>query len=205
MKELYRLSWLLINFWIDSIWRLKRTGQDNIPSSGGVIIASNHKAFFDPPLLGAASKREFYFLAKKELFKNKFFGWFMKKYNATPISRRTFDREGLQRAVDILKRGKALVLFPEGKRIRDKAFGEPKLGTGKIALEAQVPIVPAYIFGSEFFFRSILKNRRVRVSFGPPISREWLKKMPKDKDGYRAVVDEIMRRIKILAFKAKLN
>lgn len=193
------------NFLLGSIWRFKRTGEHNIPSSGGVIIASNHKAYIDPPLLAAASKRELYFLAKKELFKNRVFDWFFKNLNAVPISRGTFDREGLKRAVDILKKGKALVLFPEGKRIRNGTFGEPKLGVGKIALEAKVPIVSAYIFGSNFFFRSILKNKRVCVNFGPPIHPEWLKKIPKDKNGYKMVVQEIMERIKSLAFKTKLN
>ncbi len=205
MRKRYRIACLLINFLIDSFWRLRRAGEHNIPRSGGVIIASNHKAFFDPPLLGAVAKRELYFLAKKELFKNKAFGWLIKNFNAIPISRETFDREGFRRAVDILKKGKALVLFPEGKRIKSKTFGEPKLGVGKIALEAQVPIVPAYIFGSNFFFRSILKNKRLRISFGPAIDKEWLKGIPQDKNGYNRVVEEIMKRIKDLAFKTKLN
>ncbi len=205
MKPHYRIVRLLSNFLFHSIWRVRRAGEHNIPDSGGVIIASNHKAFFDPPLLSVASKRELYFLAKKELFKIKVLGWLIKRLNAIPISRGTFDREGLKRAGDILKKGKALVLFPEGKRIRNGTFGEPKLGVGKIALEAKVPIVPAYIFGSNFFFRSILKNKRVCVNFGPPIHPEWLKKIPKDKNGYKMVVQEIMERIKSLAFKTKLN
>lgn len=205
MKPYYRIVRLLSNFLIGSIWRVRRTGEHNIPSLGGVIIASNHKAYIDPPLLAAASQREFYFLAKKELFGNRVFGWLIKNLNAMPISRGAFDREGLKSAVGILKKGKALVLFPEGKRIRNETFGEPRLGVGKIALEAGVPIVPVYIFGSNFFFRSILKNKRVCVSFGPPIHPEWLKKIPKDKNGYKMVVQEIMERIKSLAFKTKLN
>ncbi|KPL03299.1 MAG: hypothetical protein AMJ90_03280 [candidate division Zixibacteria bacterium SM23_73_2] len=205
MKKHYRFIWILINLLLDSIWKLKREGENYIPSSGGVIIASNHKAYFDPPLLGSASKREFFFLAKKELFKIGFLGWFFKKCNTIPIYRGTFDREGLVKAVDVLKRGKALVLFPEGTRIKNKGWGKPRLGVGKIALEAEVPVVPAYIYGSDAFFRSIFKSRRIKVSFGPAIEREWLKKLPKDKQGYKILVEEIMRRIKSLAFKTKLG
>jgi 1-acyl-sn-glycerol-3-phosphate acyltransferase len=173
-------------------------GDEFIPRNGGVIIASNHTAYIDPPLVGMASPRELYYLAKKELFKIKVFGWFIKKLNAIPISRGEYDRKGLKRSVELLKQGKALVLFPEGRRSKNGKLQEPRPGIGKIALEAEVPIVPAYVSNSRNLIQSIIKGKSIGVCFGTPVDPRWLSKVPRNKEGYRLVGQEIMRRINIL-------
>ncbi len=179
-------------------FRFKKTGEEFVPRNGGVIIASNHTAYIDPPLLGIALPREVYFLAKKELFRNRFFGWLIAKFNAFPISRGEYDRRGLKRSVELLKEGKALVLFPEGGRSQNGELKKPRPGIGKIALEAAVPIVPAYISNSGNLIQSILKGKSIGVSFGNPVEPAWLKKVPGNKEGYRLIGQEIMRRIRIL-------
>lgn len=178
--------------------RFRKMGDEFIPRNGGVIIASNHTAYIDPPLLGMASPRELYFLAKKELFKIKVLGWLIKKLNAIPISRGEYDRKGLKRSVELLKQGKALVLFPEGSRSKNGKLQESRPGIGKIALEAEVPIVPAYVSNSRNFIQSILKGENIGVCFGTPVDPSWLSKVPRNKEGYRLVGQEIMRRINIL-------
>jgi 1-acyl-sn-glycerol-3-phosphate acyltransferase len=182
-------------------WRFKKNGTEFIPQRGGVIIASNHVAYVDPPFVGAASPRELYYLAKSELFNNRLFGWLIRKYNAFPVTRGAFDRKAISQAVTLLKERKALLLFPEGTRSRDGNFLEPKLGVGKIASEGGVPIVPAYIGNSGNLFETFLKRKKLVILFGSPILKSWLDKIPKDKEGYKRIGQEIMSRIKILKEK----
>ena len=195
MRTHYYIGCLVINLILKFFWRSKRIGAEHIPKTGGVIIAYNHVAYVDPPFLGAASPRELFYLAKAELFSNALFGWLIKKYNAIPVARGAFDRKAIYRAVELLREGKALLLFPEGTRSRDGEFLEPKLGIGKIALEAGVPIVPAYIHNSGNLFTSFLKRKRLIIEFDVPIRRSLVEKLPKDKGGYRSIGQEIMKKI----------
>jgi 1-acyl-sn-glycerol-3-phosphate acyltransferase len=172
-----------------------------MPKTGGMIIASNHVAYVDPPFLGAAAPRELFYLAKAELFSNALFGWLIKKYNAIPVTRGAFDRRAIARAVELLREGKALLFFPEGTRSRDGRFLEPKLGVGKIALEAGVPIIPAYIHNSGSLFTSFLKRKRLVIGFDAPIKRNFLEKLPKDKEGYKSIGQEIMKKISVIKEK----
>ncbi|MGB2698223.1 MAG: lysophospholipid acyltransferase family protein [Candidatus Zixiibacteriota bacterium] len=198
MKSYYHLCYRALNFLFRVFLRFKKLGEEFIPRNGGVIIASNHTAYIDPTLLGAASPRELFFLAKKELFRNKLLGWFLEKLNTIPISRGEYDRKGLKRSVELLKEGNALVLFPEGTRSKNGKLQEARPGIGIIALEADVPIVPAYIRNSRNLIQSILKGESVGVIFGNPVEPTWLKKVPRNKEGYRLIGQEIMRRIRTL-------
>jgi 1-acyl-sn-glycerol-3-phosphate acyltransferase len=198
MKSYYHLCNRSLNFLFTVFLRFKKLGEEFIPRNGGVIIASNHTAYIDPTLLGVASPRELFFLAKKELFRNKLLGWFLEKLNTIPISRGEYDRKGLKRSVELLKEGNALVLFPEGTRSKNGKLQEARPGIGIIALEADVPIVPAYIRNSRNLIQSILKGKRVEVSFGNPVEPAWLKNIPRNKAGYILIGQEIMRRIRTL-------
>ena len=203
MRTHYFLGCVLINLMLRIFWRFRKGGQEFIPKKGGVIIASNHAAYVDPPFLGAACSRELCYLAKSELFNNRLFGWLLRKYNAFPITRGSFDRKGISQAAELLKQGKALLLFPEGTRSRDGNFLEPKLGVGKIAKEAGVPIVPAYIANSKELLLTFLKRKKLVILFGSPILKSWLEKIPKDKEGYKRIGQEIMCRIKMLKGKVE--
>ncbi len=198
MRTHYFIGWALINIMLRILWRFKKRGAEFIPKRGGVIIASNHVAYVDPPFVGAASSRELHYLAKRELFDNGLFGWLIRKYNAFPVIRGSFDRKAISQAAETLRGNKALLLFPEGTRSRDGDFLEPKLGVGKIALEAGVPVVPAYIANSRDLLWTFLRRKRLVILFGSPILKNWLEKIPKNKEGYKRIGEEIMSRIKML-------
>ncbi|MGB8657606.1 MAG: lysophospholipid acyltransferase family protein [Candidatus Zixiibacteriota bacterium] len=201
MRTYYYTTCLFIRLILKVFWRYKRIGAEHVPKTGGVIIASNHVAYVDPPFIGAVTPRELFYLAKVELFSNALFGWMIRKYNAIPISRGAFDRRALTGAVQLLKEGKALLLFPEGTRSPDGGFLEPKLGVGMIALEAGVPIVPAYIHNSGNLFSSLLKRKRLIIGFDAPITSSFLAQLPKTKEGYRSLGTEIMTRIGLMKQK----
>lgn len=195
MRTHYYIGCLVIDLILKIFWRFRKFGTEHIPQTGGVIIASNHVAYVDPPFVGAACHRELFYLAKVELFSNALFGWLIRKYNAIPVTRGAFDRKAITQAVELLREGKALLLFPEGTRSRDGNFLEPKLGIGMIALEAGVPVVPAYISNSSRLLYSFLRRKRLIIGFDSPIGRSWLDEVPKNKEGYKSIGQEIMRRI----------
>lgn len=177
-------------------------GRENIPERGGAIIASNHRSYVDPPVVTAAISRELYFLAKRELFGNKVFGGLISSLNAVPISRDKIDRKGLKGAIEILNQGNLLLVFPEGTRSKKDDFLEPKLGVGKLALEAGVPIVPTLVSNTRHFLKNIFTGRKVKVSFGEPLNLDYLKGFTKDKQGYQEIANEVMSRIKNLRKEA---
>jgi len=195
MRTYYYISCFLIRVILNIFWRYKRIGTEHIPKNGGVIIASNHAAYVDPPFIGSVCPRELSYLAKAELFSHPLFGWLIRKYNAIPIARGAFDRRAITQAIRLLKEGRALLLFPEGTRSREGNFLEPKLGVGMIACEAGVPIVPTYISNSSDLLDCFLKGRRLVIGFDIPIEKDWLARVPKNKEGYKIIGQEIMNRI----------
>jgi 1-acyl-sn-glycerol-3-phosphate acyltransferase len=145
-------------------WRLHVEGVEHIPAEGPVIIASNHRSLADPPLIGAGIPRVVHFLAKKELFEFKPFGWLITRLNAHPLNRAA-GIGALKDAQEILEQGGVVILFPEGRRSKTEELQKPKHGVGMIAVRAKVPVVPAYIHNSGFLSRF----KRISVTFGPPI------------------------------------
>ncbi len=119
-------------------FRLRRLGREHIPS-GGVILAANHRSFLDPFAIGCCLPRPIYFVAKEELFHNPLLGWFLNCMGAFPVRRGASDQESVKTALALLERGDAVVIFPEGTRIRVGSLAEPKRGVGRLALQSGKP------------------------------------------------------------------
>jgi 1-acyl-sn-glycerol-3-phosphate acyltransferase len=198
VKLFYRLCWGLVRIFLLVYCRLQTIGIENIPAEGGFILASNHIAAGDPPFLGAALKREMYFLAKKELFDNPLLGLVIRNLNAIPVDRGVFDRNALSISLQKLRAGFGLILFPEGTRSKTGELGRGKPGIGMLALEAAVPVIPARIENSRRFLRLPFTGKRLIMKFGSPITTGSLEKFEKSKEGYRALVQEVMRGIRSL-------
>lgn len=146
------------------IWRLRIHGRDRVPADGPLIVAPNHRSYFDPPLTGVAVTRPVHFLAKKELFEFKPFGWFIKNLNAHPLNR-AGDIAAFREAARILKSGGAIIIFPEGRRIDADTIGQAKPGLGMLASTTGAKILPVYIHNSS----KMVRFSRVQVRFGTPI------------------------------------
>jgi 1-acyl-sn-glycerol-3-phosphate acyltransferase len=175
------------------------TGRDHVPRTGGFILASNHISFWDPPLIGSSIPRELHFLAKEELFSNPAFGWLIRSYNAIPIRRGMVDLSGMARAVEALRRGGGLMLFPEGTRMRDGELHPARPGVGMLSVNGGVPIVPCFISGSDRERGWLTRQSRVRITIGPASS--WLELAGPGTDLtpgralYQRVADAVMREI----------
>ncbi len=161
--------WILKSFLL-VYFRQRRLGREHIPK-GGVILAANHRSFLDPFLIGVCIGRPIYFVAKQELFKHPLVGWFLNCMGAFPVRRGASDEESVATSLGLLERGQAVVIFPEGTRIRTGSLGRPRRGVGRLALESGKPVVPIAITGSERA-RTGWKIRpvKVHVRCGPPLT-----------------------------------
>jgi 1-acyl-sn-glycerol-3-phosphate acyltransferase len=176
---------------------LRVSGAKHIPSSGPVLIVSNHQSILDPPLIGGASPRQLYFLAKAELFRIPVFGWLIRAVNARPVRREGSDPRALKAAARLLEEGKALLVFPEGTRSLNGRLGEGKPGVGMLAVLSGAAVVPTYISGTlEALPKgAVLPHRRpVSVRFGPALHFK-AESGPGRKERYRDVAQEMMRAI----------
>jgi 1-acyl-sn-glycerol-3-phosphate acyltransferase len=173
----------------------KHSGSEHIPASGGVIIASNHLSYLDPPLVCSGTKREVHFLAKKELFGKWYSPVLISNLNTIPVRRGRFDRASYLKAIEIARRGDVLVLFPEGTRSKDGKLREGKTGAAKISIEAGVPVVPACIRNSNRIKQVLFSADRVEVRFGKPIYPSEFDSVQPEKEKLAQYTAEIMRRI----------
>lgn len=144
----------------------KTIGRENIPAEGGFVLALNHRSNWDVIAGGLSCPRQLHFMAKKELFQNKLFGWFLRHINAFPLDRGGNDLKAIKTALSLLKSGEVLGIFPEGTRVKHGEDVSAKAGVSMLALRAKVPVVPGVIVGDYKLFR------RVYVVFGEPISLE---------------------------------
>jgi 1-acyl-sn-glycerol-3-phosphate acyltransferase len=146
---------------------LKIRGRENVPQCGPFILASNHKSFFDPPIVGSTSPREVHFAAKKELFAIPLLGRLIKYLNSIPVKRSGFDRDALVRLGEALDSGGGIIIFPEGTRYLDEVLHLPKAGVGMLALKHAATIVPVYVSGSTRIRRQLIA-RKLSINFGKP-------------------------------------
>ena len=181
-------------------WEIR--GREHVPRKGGLIVAANHVSFWDPPLIGSALPREAYFLAKEELFRTFGLGPLIRSVNAIPIRRGVADLSGLSRAMETLRRGEALLMFPEGSRMRDGELHPARPGVGMMAVHADALVVPCYISGSGRPRLWLFRRRRVRIWFGP--ARHWTAlageaaNLAPGRELYQRVGDAIMREVAVL-------
>ena len=114
-----------------------------------MILASNHRSFLDPFVLGCCVRRPIYFVAKEELFKHPLAGWFLNCLGAFPLRRGASDEESVKTSLRLLERGQVVVIFPEGTRVTRGSLRPPRRGVGRMALESGGPVVPVAVSGSE--------------------------------------------------------
>ena len=132
------------------------------------IFAMNHKSNMDAVLLAVNTWEKKYYLAKKELFKNKFVGGILKRLGDVKIDRDGTDLGAIKNCLKILKSNKKLLIFPEGTRVKgeDMTMGEVKHGTAMFAIKAKVPIVPIYISRKPKAFHKTV------ITYGKPFTLE---------------------------------
>lgn len=160
------------------IYRYKVINREAIPDDNkGYIIASNHISLSDPVLLGLSQKRRINFMAKDELFKNRFFAWLIRHLGAFPVKRGTGDVKAIKNGEDIIREGNLMTIFIEGGRSKTGELMRPRSGFAVIAQQTGVPVVPVCITKT----KNTKFARRI-IHFSEPIPAEELKLVGEDMD-----------------------
>lgn len=142
-------------------FRPKIVGREKIPKDGGVILAGNHRHIFDPCMPILSTKRPVHYMAKKELF-NSPIGWFFKVVGCIPVDRGHDNTESKEAALEVLREGEVLGIFPEGTRNKSLNGLLPfKYGAVSMSNKSGALIVPFAITGKYRLF-----NNKLTVRFG---------------------------------------
>lgn len=189
----YNIAIVIVRFAMLFVFRIKFVGRKNVPSEGGVIVAFNHRSNWDPVMAGISCRRHLCFMAKEELFKRPIFGGIIKGLGAFPVSRGKGDIGAVKVALRILSGKNALLMFPEGRRIKDNKKVKAKPGVVVLAQMARVPVVPVYISGEYKWMH------KITVTYGKPISFEEYYGIKLTQEQIQDKADKVLDEIRSLA------
>lgn len=169
-KVLYAVGKVILFPAYKLLYRYKIKNKGAIPAEGGVILASNHMSFADPVLLGLSEKRRLYFMAKKELFRNRFAAAVIRALGAFPVERGAGDGKALKTGEDILREGNVMTIFLEGTRTKTGELLRPRSGCALVAQQMQLPVVPCCITKRNFNH----KFSKTIIHFGDVLTPEQM-------------------------------
>ena len=176
----------LLRFIYAIFFPLKVIGKENVPKEGGVLLCANHISLLDPFTMGIKLDRHVKYMAKAEIFKVPVIGWLARKVGAFPVKRDGVSKESIKTALNTLRGGNVMGIFPEGTRNSD--VGSAKKGAASFALRSGAAVVPAAIIGQYKLFR------RMVIIYGAPIDLSEF--AGAGSDSLEAVTDVIMGRIR---------
>ena len=128
--------------------RVKIYGRENVPSTGGVLLVSNHQSYLDPVFCGIRLKRDLYFLVRHTLYEGHFWGRIIKALNTIPVRRGEADLTAMRMVIKKLREGNAVCLFPEGTRTKDGKISSFKPGFSLLCKRSQTAVIPIAIEGA---------------------------------------------------------
>lgn len=187
-QRVLQILWVLL-------YRVRRTGMENIPAEGPIILAPNHQSHFDPPLVGSCCPRRMSYMARASLFDFPPFAWLIRSFGAFPI-----DREagrgiaGVKETLRRLKDGHVIMMFPEGTRTPDGSIHAFRPGIRTLAVRSGAVIVPVAIEGAYQAWPRTRKFPRlgvIHIHYGEPLWPEQIRELGDD-----ALVDEVERRVR---------
>src|SRR5665213_4383786 len=147
MNPIYFFGWCFFRLMYVVYFRWQVFNPERVPLQGGVILASNHASFLDPPIIGSGLHRPMNYLARASLFRYPGIGWLLRKWNSVPVDRDGGGAAGLRAILDRLLAGGAIILFPEGTRTRDGKLQPARSGIGLTVIKSTAAVVPARVFG----------------------------------------------------------
>ncbi|MDR1570717.1 MAG: 1-acyl-sn-glycerol-3-phosphate acyltransferase [Oscillospiraceae bacterium] len=182
----YRAARSLCAFVARMLFRVTADGRENIPRDRNFILLSNHISAWDSILLAAAcSEWQIHFLAKESLFKFAPLRWAMLRAGAIRIARGGSNLAAMRSAMQVVRQGRALGIFPEGHRYRTGKIERMESGVAMLVMNTSVPLLPAKVSG-EYGFR-----KHIHIRFGAPVELADLRRLPKDADTIEKIKDRL--------------
>ncbi len=175
-------------------FRVRFSGRENVPREGAFLMVANHQSNLDPPLIGSGLGRRMNYLGKKSLFRFRPFGWLLRSVGVIPIDLEGVGLSGIKESLRRLKRGEALLIFPEGRRTLDGRMGKFLPGFTALAVRTGAPIVPAAIEGAHHALppgKRFPRPTAVRVHYGVPLGTDRIKELDEEE-----LVAEVERRVR---------
>ena len=189
----YKIAYVLMNVVFRLVFRPRIRGRENIPE-GAALVCANHTASSDPIFLalGMTIHHQVHFMAKAELLRNPFKRLILRGLGAFAVHRGESDMKAIRTAFTLLKQGKKVGMFPEGTRVQGDDMAQAKTGAAMLAARSGAPFLPVSITpgGRKHLFS------RIDIVIGQPYGLEDKKASP---ERYRAIADELMKRIYDLA------
>ena len=199
------LKFVLLGPALHLLFRPKVTGLEHIPREGGAIIAANHVSFLDPLLLPlVVPHRRVMFLTKVKYIDKPILRWFLTGAGVIPVA--TGDPravgQSVAAAVEVVRSGRLVGIFPEGTRSPDGRLHRGKTGVARVAFESGAPVIPVGIIGTDLAFprgARLPRPRSVRILFGPPITLANPDGKVRSASLSRAATDQVMTAIRDLS------
>lgn len=179
------LSQRIVRLLLRLLFRFTIIGIEHVPKVGPVVFGSNHINNLDPIVVGSSTRRQVRFMAKQELFRNRFIGAFLSYYGAFQVKRGFQDTTALRYAIQIPNQGGCVMIFPEGHRSKTGELGKGMAGIALIARKANCPVVPVAVIGP------YQVGRPLTVRFGAPLQ-------PDPNDTNETLLEKLMSSISAL-------
>jgi 1-acyl-sn-glycerol-3-phosphate acyltransferase len=167
------IRWLIKTAYFGTHGGFRSVNPENMPKTGGVLVAPVHISHLDPPAVAIGSRRRLRFMAKDELFNHKLFGALINSLGAFPVRRGDADTESIRTTIALLEEGEAVLIFPEGTRGDGEHIQELSRGVAMLAKRTNVPVVPVGIVGTNIIMprgkKSGSKHLTI-IAFGKPFT-----------------------------------
>ena len=189
MNRFFHYLYILVRPLIRLLMPFRVVGLENVPE-GGALLCANHASGWDPILIALALPNDscMSFMAKEELFRNRFLNWLLRKLGGFPVNRGGNDLAAMKTALKTLGDGRRLLVFPEGTRVEKEGDAQAKGGITMMATRTGVPIVPIYCGGRKKLFN------RYTIVFGEPYMPSIEGRRPTQEENHQ-IAEEILRRI----------
>lgn len=187
--KFYTFARGLVKLVFKLVYRVKVYGEENIPMMEKLIVCANHSNNLDPVIIGIIFPREISFMAKKELFENKFLKFVLSRMGAFPVDRNESDIKAIKNALRVLKEDGVLGIFPEGTRVEGFNPDNVKSGTALISIKSKSRILPIYLEGNYKIFTTI------NVHIGEPIDFSEYYGQRLDSETYSKLSKDVLREI----------
>ena len=192
----YRTTNLTLGTFLRIMFRPRYLGREKIPVDGPLIIAANHLSHIDPAFIMTATKRPVSYMSKKEHFDGAIRRLVFKQVGVIPVDREEGGKDALKGAIEILEKGGAIGIFPEGTRSRDGKMGKGKTGVARLAALTGAAVVPVAIRQTDGVWpvskRAPRPWRKFYYKFGDPIYFDYKEE---NHENFRKFTDSVMSRI----------